>query len=202
MTNDKLMIIGAGGHGRVCADIATLTGYREVAFLDDGMPDGVAVKGTVADAPQYFEKYDFFVAIGNAKARARILASLAEQSAALATLVHPKAAVARDTVLGKGVAVMAGAVVNSGARLGDGVIVNTCASVDHDCTLGACVHVAVGAHLCGTVAVGDSTWIGAGATVINNITITGGCTIGAGAVVVKNITEVGTYFGVPAKKIQ
>ena len=197
---EKLMIVGAGGHGRVCADIAALLGYAEISFLDDGAPIGGAVKGTSTDAARYFDEYDFFVAIGNAATRGRLLAELAAQGATLATLVHPKSAVARDAALGAGVAVMAGAVVNAGARLADGVIVNTCASVDHDCVLGACVHVAVGAHLCGTVTVGDGTWIGAGAIVIHNVAVTGGCMIGAGAVVVKDIIEQGTYLGVPARK--
>ena len=30
-----LWIIGAGGHGKVAADIARKTGYGEIAFLDD-----------------------------------------------------------------------------------------------------------------------------------------------------------------------
>ena len=35
---NKLVIIGAGGHGRVAADIARLNGYSEIRFLDDN-PD-------------------------------------------------------------------------------------------------------------------------------------------------------------------
>ena len=32
---DKLVIIGASGHGKVIADIARLNGYHEIVFLDD-----------------------------------------------------------------------------------------------------------------------------------------------------------------------
>lgn len=32
---NKLAIIGAGGHGRVVADIAKLNGYEEIVFFDD-----------------------------------------------------------------------------------------------------------------------------------------------------------------------
>ena len=32
---DKLVIIGASGHGKVIADIAKLNGYKEIIFLDD-----------------------------------------------------------------------------------------------------------------------------------------------------------------------
>lgn len=33
---NSLVIIGAGGHGRVCAEIAELNGYKKILFLDDG----------------------------------------------------------------------------------------------------------------------------------------------------------------------
>ena len=32
---DKIIIIGASGHGKVIADIAKLNGYKEIIFLDD-----------------------------------------------------------------------------------------------------------------------------------------------------------------------
>ena len=96
---------------------------------------------------------------------------------------------------------MAGAVINSDTVIGTGCIINTCGSVDHDCRVGDYVHVAVGAHLCGTVEVGKSTWIGAGAVVKNNINICGECMIGVGAVVVKDIEEMGTFIGVPVRKL-
>ena len=32
---DKIVIIGASGHGKVVADIAKLNGYQEIVFVDD-----------------------------------------------------------------------------------------------------------------------------------------------------------------------
>ncbi|MGI1748341.1 acetyltransferase, partial [Streptococcus uberis] len=34
---NKLIIIGASGHGKVIADIAVMNGYKEILFLDDNM---------------------------------------------------------------------------------------------------------------------------------------------------------------------
>ena len=193
---NRLIIIGASGHGKVAADIAGLNGYTDIVFLDDNENvkscGGYKVIGnskTVTDG-------DVFIAIGNAEARKRL-----SEGRNVVTLIHPHAVIARDAVIGEGSVVMAGAVINPGARIGRGCIINTCSSVDHDCDIGDYCHVAVGAHLCGTVKTGESTWIGAGATVSNNINICGNCTIGAGCVVVKDIEEPGTYVGVPAKKI-
>lgn len=200
MRKDQLVIIGAGGHGRVVADIAEQIGYEKILFLDDRNAAGVA--GKVESYVQHLETADFFVAIGNGEVREKFRKMLAESGVRPVCLIHPKAVVARNAILGAGTAVMAGAVVNPGAVLGEGTIVNTCASVDHDCRMGDFVHVAVGAHVCGTVTVGDHTWIGAGATVINNVSVCGGCVIGAGAVVVKDIVQPGTYVGVPARRMK
>ena len=194
----KLKIIGASGHGRVVADIAALLGYDEIEFYDDDPSlqtcGGWPVVGVSGDCDPADSQV--FVAIGRPEVRRRLMASMG--GAEMPVLVHPRAVVARDVRLGRGSVVMAGAVVNPGARLGQGVIINTCASVDHDCVLEDYVHIAVGAHLCGADRIGARTWVGAGATVSNNVEICADCMIGAGSVVVRSITRPGVYFGVPA----
>lgn len=200
--NDNLVIIGAGGHGRVVADIAKKSGvYKNILFLDDSDTnnDKVCVSGMVKDYYKYIEGHDFVVAIGNNQVRERIQRELQDKNVCFATLIHPNACIGDGVVVGTGSVVMAGAVINSCAIIGEGVIVNTCSSVDHDCTVGAFSHISVGAHLAGTVNVGARVFVGAGATVINNINICDDCMIGAGATVVKNICAAGVYKGVPAK---
>lgn len=199
----KLIIVGTGGHGKVVLDIAKQNGYTDISFLADNPQGeiwcGYPVLGTSLDALQYPDAV-FIVAVGNTAVRKQIQKRLSLQGLQFATLIHPSAIVAEDTVIGEGSVIVAGAVINPGAVLGKGVIVNTCASVDHDCLIGDFVHIAVGAHISGTVAIGECTWIGAGAIVSNNISVAAGCTVGAGAVVIKHIRESGTYIGVPAKK--
>ncbi len=202
---NKLVIIGASGHGKVIADIAENVGYSDIVFLDDS-PHAVScgsynVVGKCSDAATLAES-DFVVAIGNAVIRKKIQTELSNAGLNIVSLIHPSAVVACTATIGEGTVVMAGAVVNPYAKIGRGCIVNTCASVDHDCVIGDFVHISVGAHVAGTVTVGDNTWIGIGASVSNNVSITGGCMIGAGAVVVKDINEPGTYVGVPARGIK
>ena len=204
--HSKLVIIGASGHGKVCADIALkLQKYDEILFLDDDETIkecmGFPVIGKSTDAEQYINEADFFVAIGNARIRKNVTGQLANLKASITTLIHPRAVIGENVVIGKGTAVIAGAVVNPDSKIGQGCIINTCSSVDHDCNIGDYVHVSVGAHVCGTVEIGEITWIGAGATISNNLFVCSECMIGAGAVVVKNIEMAGTYIGVPAKQI-
>lgn len=196
---ERIVIIGAGGHGRVAADIARKLGYEQLVFLDDADIPGVA--GKTEDYSRYLDSSVFFVAIGNSKIRHRIQNMLQDNGATIVSLVHPSAVISDNVVIGKGTVIMAGAVVNTGAVLGEGVIVNTCASVDHDCTIADYVHVAVGAHVCGDVQIGAHTWIGAGAIIINRLRICGNCMIGAGAVVIRSLDTPGTYVGVPARTI-
>lgn len=195
-----MVIIGASGHGRVIADIAELSGYSEIVFLDDNEKIKTCGKYPVVGISSKIQNIggDVAVAIGNAANRQRIIKDMDETR--LVTLVHPSAVVAEGVKMGAGTVVMAGAVVNPGTETGVGCIINTASSIDHDCMLGDFVHVAVGAHVAGNVSIGDKTWIGAGVTVSNNITICGDCTIGAGAVVIKDIGEAGTYVGIPAER--
>jgi sugar O-acyltransferase (sialic acid O-acetyltransferase NeuD family) len=198
--NKRIVIIGAGGHGKVVADIAKKNGYKEIAFLDDNSAvktcGGYPVIGKTSEAQNI--DADMIVGIGNAAIRRRMQESLDEDK--IVTLIHPDAVVAYDALIGIGTVVMAGSVINPGAEIGKGCIINTCSSVDHDCIIGDYVHVSVGSHLCGAVTIEDEAWIGAGATISNNVSICRNSMIGAGAVVVGNIMETGTYIGIPARK--
>lgn len=197
----RLIIIGASGHGRVCADIAELMGYEEIVFLDDNpMVKSCGEYPVLGTSNQATEMNgDLFVAIGNYASRQNILKRLPKDR--IVTLVHPKAIIAKTAIVGIGSVVVAGAVINSNTVIGEGCIINTLSSVDHDCRIGNFVHIAVGAHVAGTVEVGNCCMLGAGSTVINNIRICCYTTIGAGAVVVDDITSQGVYVGVPARKL-
>ena len=198
---NRLIIIGASGHGKVVADIAVLNGYKDIVFLDNNPAvsgcAGFRVIGTDSMAAEL--DGDLFIAVGNGNIRKHLMGMNGNRHFPI--LVHPDAVIAKDAVIGAGTVIMAGAVINPGVRIGRGCIINTCSSIDHDCIIDDFVHIAVGSHLSGTVTVGKTTWIGAGATVSNNVSICGGCMIGAGAVVVKDIEEKGMYIGVPAKMV-
>jgi D-arabinose 1-dehydrogenase-like Zn-dependent alcohol dehydrogenase len=68
--NKRLLIIGAGGHGRVAADIALKMGkWDSISFLDDDERKKTSLKveviGGLDEAYYYFKESDFFVAIGD-----------------------------------------------------------------------------------------------------------------------------------------
>lgn len=204
----RLIMIGASGHGKVCAEIARLSkSYSEIIFLDDSPLVKKCGEYDVVGTSSNFYKYisgetEFFVSIGNHEHRQQIQGKIEDAGGTLATLIHPDAVISEDVCIGTGTVIMPGVVINPGTKMGTGVIINTSSSVDHGCIVGDWSHVSVGTHICGTVEIGDKCWIGAGVTVSNNIKICNEVVIGVGAVVVKNIGKSGTYVGVPAKKIK
>jgi len=103
--------------------------------------------------------------------------------------------------IGDGFIACPGSVVTVNCSIGKGFILNLNATVGHDCVIGDFVTVSPGANISGNVTIGDRCYIGTGAAIIEGIKICDDVTIGAGAVVVKDITEVGTYVGVPTRKI-
>jgi sugar O-acyltransferase (sialic acid O-acetyltransferase NeuD family) len=203
---DKLLILGAGGHGRAAAYIAAnMKRWRQIAFLNDvEIPEMKDFKiiGGFNDIRHYQDEYDVFVAIGDNAIRESLLTKLEKEHATIPVLIHPSAQIGENVRMGAGTIVMAGAVIICNSTLGRGVILNTSSSVDHDNYIGDFVHISPGAHIAGGVTIGANTWVCIGATVIDHVTITDHCTIGAGAVVIKSIVERGTYVGVPARKLK
>jgi sugar O-acyltransferase (sialic acid O-acetyltransferase NeuD family) len=202
----NLLIAGAGGHGRVVADLAVeLREFSAIAFLDDSLPVdtqvvGFRVIGGTAGLAGRIGPDDCFVAaLGDASTRISLLETAISAGIRVVTLIHPKASVSRNANLGVGTVICAGAVVATGAVLGRGCIVNTCASVDHDCVIGDAVHICPGAHVAGGCRVGARTWIGMGSSVREGIEICNDVTVGVGAAVLASIDAPGVYVGVPAK---
>ncbi len=198
----NVIVIGAGGHGKVVADIIRKNGDFVVGFLDDGKLCGTdfygsKIMGNISSAENYADA-EFVIAIGNNKVRNRI----SGMNIKFYTAIHPAAVIAEGAEIGEGSVVTAGAIINSDAKIGRHAIINTCSVVEHDCVVGDFAHVSPGSVLCGTAKIGKETWIGASAVVKNNISVCDNAVVGAGAVVVKDITEKGVYAGVPAKRIK
>ncbi len=198
----NVIIIGAGGHAKVVADIIVKSGDKVLGFLDDNSMltevMGYPVLGRICDIDRYRDKAAFVIGIGSNSVRAK-LAQICKIK--WYTAIHPSAQIGMEVSVGCGTVVMANAVINSSAQIGRHCIINTGAVIEHDNKIADYVHASPGAVLCGTVSVGEFTHIGAGAVIRNNISIGSHTVIGAGAVVVKDIVQAGIYVGVPAKKL-
>jgi sugar O-acyltransferase (sialic acid O-acetyltransferase NeuD family) len=205
----QVLILGAGGHGRVVAEAARTIGLETIGFLDDSpalvgtLVMGIKVLGdTDLLKPGALIGDGVLLGVGRNAVRLDLRQRMQALGLALPSVVHPRAWVSPSASLGPATVIMANAAVQTGCRLGAAVIVNTNASVDHDGMLADGVHVSPGAHLAGNVTVGEGTHIGIGATVIEGITIGRGCLIAAGAVVVRDVRDGQRVAGVPARAMK
>ncbi|HEX7115961.1 MAG TPA: acetyltransferase [Steroidobacter sp.] len=202
----SLLVLGAGGHGRVVADAAiSMREWDLIAFADDRShasikPLGLEIVGTMADFEAVAGRFDCIaLGVGDNRTRLSLYERCVRRGYQVAAVVHASAVVSSHATIGAGTVIFAQAAVNVGAMLGSVCIVNTGATIDHDCRLGNAVHISPGANLAGNVSVGHRAWIGIGACVRQGITIGEDVTVGAGSVVVKDVEPGVTVVGVPAR---
>lgn len=200
--NENVIIIGAGGHGKVVIDcIAQENKYHIEAVVDDQYQDRTILDFVVEEKNNktQYKGQQTIIAVGDCQIRKRIASAL--QSDAVST-IHPTAVVSKYSTVGLGTQIFANAVVNPGAVVGNHVIINTGAIVEHDCRVGNFVHLSPNSCIGGGVTVGSCTHIGIGVSVIQGITIGENVIIGAGAVVITDIPSNCTAVGIPAKPIK
>ena len=193
-----MYIIGAGGHGKVLAELSRLNGLEITAFIDENR--------TVTNTSNIKVIHDFplkivsaIVAIGNNLARKRLALTHPYH---YPILIHTRANISSSIIIGQGTAIIAGATINIDAEIGKHVIVNTNASVGHDCIIDDFVHIGPNSALAGNVTVGEGTHIGMGAAVIQGVKIGKWCVVGAGAVVIQDVPDGSMVVGNPARIIK
>lgn len=206
-TKRRLILLGASGHGRVCADIAEAMGYQDICFLDNNLNQRTLLKypiiGKISEIDQFFdEDADFFVAIGNNYIRKDLFELLNDNRCRPINLIHPTAIISSHCEIEVGgVLVCEGTIIKTSAKIEKGCIINTAAIIEHDCIIHEFSHISPGSTLGGTVIIGANSWVGIGATIINNISIGDNCIIGAGSVVIKDVPDNRKIVGVPHRDI-
>ena len=202
----RLVIIGAGGHGRVLIEVfRAMGGFDIVGVVARSAPGsllGVPWLGdeTRLDDLQREGVEAAFVAVGDNTARARLGAMLA--GFALPAAVHPAAIVSPSAMVGPGAVVMARAVLGTQARLGRLAILNTGAIAEHDVVLEEYAHAAPGSVLCGHGILGTRALLGAGAAVRPGVRIGADAVVGVGAAVVHDVPDGARVGGVPARQME
>ena len=136
----NLLILGAGGHGRVVKETAEATGiYDDIAFLDDRNPDAV---GKLDEYQKLRNRFDAaFVAIGNNKLRSQWLEKLKLAVYQIPALIHPRTYVSPSSSVGSGTIVEPLACINTGVVIGEGCIISISAVIDHDSRIEAFSHI-------------------------------------------------------------
>jgi sugar O-acyltransferase (sialic acid O-acetyltransferase NeuD family) len=205
---DRVVIVGAGDHGRIVLDLFRALGVLPAGFVeahprsDDGdrVVDGLAVIGDLESRLDWqAPSPTFVVALGDNHARREAFERCLALGLRPAMAIHPTAVLLGGATVAPGASVCAGAIIGVGASVGPNSIVNTGASLDHDNRIGAHVHVAPGAHLAGHVVVDDGAFVGIGASVRDGVHIGAWSLVAGGAMVIADVPAEAQVGGVPAR---
>lgn len=206
-----IIILGAGGHGRVILDIIRAAKiHKPIGFLDNNPDlhgrrvDGLPVLGGIENLPDV-KKHGVtgaIVAIGDNGLRRSFGEIIEQGELQLISVIHPSAQIASNATIGKGVVIAAGALVCAHCQIGDYAILNTGCIIDHESMIGTSAHICPGVRLAGHVVVESGAFIGIGATVVQNVRVGFEAVVGAGAVVIEEVAPMSTVVGVPARVVK
>ncbi len=209
MAKNRVLVWGAGGHGKVVVDaLLQRTELEIVGIIDeDGKKKdsnllGVRVAlfdGDLLETASRFGCDCVTIAIGDNYTRYEKFQQVRRAGLRLVNVIHPSAHISPFVKIGEGVTILAGATINAGTVIEENVCVNTAASVDHDNYLEHSCHIFPNATLTGGVRVREFAYVGPGAVVTPKLTVQKYSYVGAGAVVLEDVPEGAQVCGVPAK---
>lgn len=206
---NRIVIYGAGGHGRSLAAMIRILGtYEIIGYLDDGVASGETVSGLKVlgghEVLPGLKKDGICMAvngvggIGDLQARLSVYEHLAETGFHCPSVVHPTAFLEDSAAFSDGIQVYPFAYVGTDVRIGYGCLINTGAIISHDCSLAQYVNLSPGATLAGGVTIDEGALIGMRTTVNLSVHIGKRARIGNGATVKTDVPDGGV---VPAGTI-
>ena len=181
MSKEKLLLVGAGGFGRMVAEQAML--QYDCAFVDDGQPIGpeicgIPVVGGLADLLELRKVYGLLVVgIGNNRFRAQVYEKAKALDYAFPNIIAPSAYISPYAKLGCGCVVLQNACVQNGASVGDGVLLNAGTEVHCDATVGDYALIYTNSVVRTGATVGNFARIGSNCTICNHATVPDGADI-------------------------
>lgn len=181
MSKEKLLLVGAGGFGRMVAEQAML--QYDCAFVDDGQPVGteiygIPVVGGLADLPELRKEYGLLVVgIGNNRFRAQVYEKAKALGFAFPNIVAPSAYISPYAKLGYGCVLLQNACIQNGASVGSGVLLNAGTEVHCDATVGDYALIYTSSVIRTGATVGKFARIGSNCTICNNATVLDGAVV-------------------------
>lgn len=210
MNKKKLVIIGAGGLGRIVFDVLSsdqdfLKKYSIAGFLDtrniNELPSDLPTQ-VLGNPLKYQPKSDevFISAVGDPRLRRKLIEQLIAKKAEFYSYTL-RSSVSSRTKIGQGVFLTPGSVLSTDCSIGDHTYIDTYVVIGHDTHIGAYCMIGAMSFVAGNVIVHDEVAIHPRATIAKQISLEQGCTVGIGSVVIKSVSSNSTVFGNPARNI-
>tara|TARA_B110001454_G_scaffold73272_1_gene70959 strand:- start:16691 stop:17329 length:639 start_codon:yes stop_codon:yes gene_type:complete len=195
-----LVMIGAGGHAAVLAEILLEQNRQLIAVVSpDLIKENSPLFGVAQIAsdeefltiysPQDVELVNGVGSIPRNNIRSKLSTFFTGKGYSFARVISKKAILSNFLTLGEGVQIMPGAVIQVNTVIGKNSIINTGAIVEHDCIIGANNHIAPGVTLSGGVMTDSDVHVGTGANIIQGIHIGQAAVVGAGTTISRNVPD-------------
>ena len=207
MLDNKFILIGYSGHGKVVADAALENGFNIIGYAEkiiiENNPFNLKYLGD--EKEESFIGWqldaDFLIGIGENSIREKIFQILINRGREVATLISSTSIISKYSTIGNGTFISNNVTINASAKIGMNVILNTGCIVEHDCNIENSAHIAPGAVLAGNVTIGERSFIGANAVLKQGVVIGKDVIVGAGAVVLHDIPDNMKIVGNPGRFI-
>lgn len=181
MSKKKLLLVGAGGFGRMVAEQAML--QYDCALVDDGQAVGteicgITVTGNLADLPELRREYGLLVVgIGNNLFRAQVYEKAKALGYAFPNIIAPSAHISPYAKLRCGCVVLQNTCVQNGASVGNGVLLNAGTEIHCDAAVGDYALIYTNSVIRTGSTVGNFARIGSNCTICNHATVPDGADI-------------------------
>jgi acetyltransferase EpsM len=204
---NRIILIGYSGHGKVVADVALdnglfIIGYAEQKIIKNN-PFNIKYLGNENEDTFVGWQLDanFLIGIGDNNVREKIFQTLNYKGRKVTTLKSSSSIISKYSTIGNGTFVSNNVTINASAEIGMNVILNTGCIIEHECNIGNSAHIAPGAVLAGNVTIGERSFIGANAVLKQGVVIGKDVIVGAGAVVLSDISDNMKIVGNPGRFI-
>lgn len=175
MNKEKLLLVGAGGFGRVTLEHAEKN--FDCSFIDDAVPMGtsicgVPVIGTINDLEKLVDQYKkLVVTIGNNTLREKVYKLAETIGYDSPSIIAHSAYISPYASVGKGCIILNNAVIQNGSIVGDGTILNPGVEIHHDSAIGKYVLIYTNSVVRSLAKVGDRAHIGSTLTISNEVVV-------------------------------
>lgn len=225
---NRIVVIGAGGFGRECAEIIRFMSldsiknaviYNQnlpvkgdiecIGFLDDNEElhgkkfNGIKVLGGlnwILTNNDFFPIY-FVCGIGVPKIKEKVVKRALKLGYKPITIIHPSVLIFTGAKIGVGCVIAAKSIISINTKIGDYTLINHTCSIGHDAITGKYCFVSPLVAMSGFSEIGCGVSLGTCSSIIPYRKVGDWSTIGAGACVIRDIPSNVTAVGVPAKVI-
>ncbi len=206
----QLIIIGAGGMGRVMYDMAREslgygTEYDIKGYIDDNIhsldhfTSYPPILGSIVEYTPQID--DIFICSIGGNSRKACMESIIQRGGEFLTMIHQTARIGTNVQIGKGCMVGAFTTIAANAQIGDYNFIQSNMIIGHDVVIGDWNRIDSHTMLIGGITIGNENMIHSAAVINHEVHIGNHTHIGACSFVTRNVEDNWTVFGNPARRL-